>query len=630
MKMKLKYFSLIMGVVMLLGACTTNMYVKEAKRLYDGGEFGKADAYYAKAEAKIPDATKMRARCKFKMRDIQGSVLLYQSADKATFEAEDWKNFISSLNQIGRGSEIQAYLVQSVIQNDSLLASLAKTHPEVTTAKSADMAWNSNGYAFCPVVIEERTYFVGNDRNVKHYQDVYGGDISSYLDIRSVEKDLSDKNPLPLNKINSGQHDGPIAVHPDHNKVVITRNAPFSKKPGGGRPQLYEVQKIRGRWRKAKRMNICKESGSFMHPAFNEDGSVLYYSSNKAEGNGFDIYFSTRDSIGNWSDPQVVPDINTSGDEVFPSFVDGILYFSSDSRAGMGGMDIYGYDLKTRKIFWPAAPVNSRRDDFNLVKAGFSNSLWYVSSNRLSADGRDNVIKLEFLPGTFSKVHFFEKGKPEVKLSFRKSNVKSSVNGKDDRGRNYDLDINGNIYLNLDSTLSFAVDSFEVAQIKEYKKLPLPFMVGSMDIELTRNVFPEEGELANGKNKPVRNIIVKDNGTVENTKDDKYMNIRLVDDEYMVVAGAFRRSNKIDAFIKELKDAGYSQAKKGGVYNGLNYVIYGSAKNRQDAMTLLIDARKHNPEAWIKRQTVGMEKDQKDAVNNGSRLKADRSHLCFL
>jgi hypothetical protein len=282
----------------------------------------------------------------------------------------------------------------------------------------------------------------------------------------------------------------------------------------------------------------------------------------------------------------------------------------------MGGMDIYGYDLKTRKIFWPAAPVNSRRDDFNLVKAGFSNSLWYVSSNRLSADGRDNVIKLEFLPGTFSKVHFFEKGKPEVKLSFRKSNVKSSVNGKDDRGRNYDLDINGNIYLNLDSTLSFAVDSFEVAQIKEYKKLPLPFMVGSMDIELTRNVFPEEGELANGKNKPVRNIIVKDNGTVENTKDDKYMNIRLVDDEYMVVAGAFRRSNKIDAFIKELKDAGYSQAKKGGVYNGLNYVIYGSTKNRQDAMTLLIDARKHNPEAWIKRQTVGMEKDQKDAVTD--------------
>jgi hypothetical protein len=52
------------------------------------------------------------------------------------------------------------------------------------------------------------------------------------------------------------------------------------------------------------------------------------------------------------------------------------------------------------------------------------------------------------------------------------------------------------------------------------------------------------------------------------------------------------------------------------VYNGLNYVIYGSAKNRQDAMTLLIDARKHNPEAWIKRQTVGMEKDQKDAVTD--------------
>jgi len=46
------------------------------------------------------------------------------------------------------------------------------------------------------------------------------------------------------------------------------------------------------------------------------------------------------------------------------------------------------------------------------------------------------------------------------------------------------------------------------------------------------------------------------------------------------------------------------------VHNGLTYVVYGSAKNRQDAMTLLIDARKHNPEAWIKRQTNEMNKDR--------------------
>lgn len=625
--MKIKHFASIAWLIVVMSSCSTSLYVKEGKRLYDAGEYGRADAYYASVESVVPEASKMRARCKYKMRDIQGSILLYQAADKTTFEPEDWKNFINALNQVGRGPEIQAYLLQSGLTNDSLVVSLGKTYPEVSTAKAADMAWNSNGYAFSPVIIGDRTYYVGNDRNVKHYQDVYGGDISSYLDVRSVDYKLSDRKPLPLNKINSGQHDGPIAVHPDSTTIIITRNAPFSKKPGGGRPQLYQLKKQKGklnlkflkpRWRKAVRMNFCTDAASFMHPCFNSDGSVLYFSSNKGEGNGYDIYFATRDSSGNWSDPMVVPDINGSGDEVFPTFFDGILYFSTDARAGMGGLDIYGYDISTRKIFWPAAPVNSRRDDFGLTKMGYSNSLWYVSSNRLSADGRDNVLKLEFLPGTFSRVHFVEKGKPEVKLSFKRVNVKSFVNGKDDKGKMVDLDLSGDAYLNLDSTLTFSVDSFEVASLKEFKKLPLPFLVGNTEVELVRTLFPAVDSTLADKNgsggKPVRNIIVKDNGSVEETTDNKFMNIRLVDDEYLVVAGAFRRTNKIDAFIKELKDAGYSQAKKGGIHNGLNYVIYGSAKSRQDAMTLLIDARKHNPEAWIKRQNVEMTKDDRDVV----------------
>ncbi|MEN9334447.1 MAG: hypothetical protein RLY35_1627, partial [Bacteroidota bacterium] len=76
--------------------------------------------------------------------------------------------------------------------------------------------------------------------------------------------------------------------------------------------------------------------------------------------------------------------------------------------------------------------------------------------------------------------------------------------------------------------------------------------------------------------------------------------------------GAFRKTNKVDAFIAELQSLGYSQARRGGIHNGLSYVIYGSAKSREDAMTLLVDARKHNPDAWIKRQPLDMSKN--DAV----------------
>ena len=116
----------------------------------------------------------------------------------------------------------------------------------------------------------------------------------------------------------------------------------------------------------------------------------------------------------------------------------------------------------------PEVTVSICRVDFGLVKAGFSNSLWYISTNRLSADGKDVVMKLEFLPGTFSKVHFVDTLANAKPLSFRKVNVKTNTI-KDDRGRNYDTDRDGSTYMNIDSTLTFKLDSFEVANIKSFK-----------------------------------------------------------------------------------------------------------------------------------------------------------------
>jgi hypothetical protein len=183
--------------------------------------------------------------------------------------------------------------------------------------------------------------------------------------------------------------------------------------------------------------------------------------------------------------------------------------------------------------------------------------------------------------------------------------------------------------MNIDSTLSFKLDSFEVANIKSFKALPLPFMVGHMEVELKRNLWPNgatsdsaataiasngpggkpkgEGTEAVGPDgKPIRNIIVKDNGKIEDRQDNQYMNIRVVNDEYLVVAGVFRRTDKIEAFITELRNLGYANASRGGIHNGNTYVIYGSSKSKEDAMTLLLDARKHNPDAWIKRQAIDM------------------------
>ncbi len=108
------------SIILIYSACSTKMNVQEAKRRYDAGEYAMADRLYGLAEKDVPDATRMRARCKFEMKDIQGAILLYQSADKATFESQDWLNYCNALQQIGRGAEVPALMLQAGITNDTL------------------------------------------------------------------------------------------------------------------------------------------------------------------------------------------------------------------------------------------------------------------------------------------------------------------------------------------------------------------------------------------------------------------------------------------------------------------------------------------------------------------------------
>ena len=92
------------------------------------------------------------------------------------------------------------------------------------------------------------------------------------------------------------------------------------------------------------------KSYSVMHPAINKDGTILVFSSDKKGGPGrYDLYFSKRsDRNQRWVEPFVIPGkVNTPGNEVFPYISgDGYLYYSSDAKEGLGGLDIYRVKLE--------------------------------------------------------------------------------------------------------------------------------------------------------------------------------------------------------------------------------------------------------------------------------------------
>ena len=100
------------------------------------------------------------------------------------------------------------------------------------------------------------------------------------------------------------------------------------------------------------------------------------------------------------------PEINTPGNEMFPTFrKNGELYFSSNGHPGMGGLDIFRA-VSTSDSTWTVSnlgtPVNSASDDFGMTFEG-DYTRGFFSSNRNDGRGRDHIYSFE-LPETVHKI----------------------------------------------------------------------------------------------------------------------------------------------------------------------------------------------------------------------------------
>ena len=105
-----------------------------------------------------------------------------------------------------------------------------------------------------------------------------------------------------------------------------------------------------GSWSKAEKLpdNIntpYSESSVLIHP----DGKTLYFSSNGHLGmGGYDLYMSTLQNDGSWSDPKNLGyPINTHNDEnSLLVYADGKLaVFASDRPGGLGSLDLYQFAM---------------------------------------------------------------------------------------------------------------------------------------------------------------------------------------------------------------------------------------------------------------------------------------------
>ena len=291
-----------------------------------------------------------------------------------------------------------AYRNLSVFYRDSTSYSIMKV-PFCSEVSDFSPAYYHNGLVF----VSARNQF----SMVRLF---YNWTYSNFLDLYFAYPDSV--KAIPFSKeLNSIYHEGPVTFTKNEDTIIFTRSnfyhLHFRKSDEGiNKLKLFQAtwNNILGKWDHVIPLNINSNQYSIGHPALSKDGRDLYFASDMPGGmGGTDIYVSHQviDSFGkkSWGKPvNLGPDINTSGNEMFP-YIDneGNLWFASNGLPGLGGLDVFVARRKDGKFDMPinpGYPVNTRFDDFGFITRNGGRD-GYISSDRYNAIGDDDIFRIK-------------------------------------------------------------------------------------------------------------------------------------------------------------------------------------------------------------------------------------------
>lgn len=261
-------------------------------------------------------------------------------------------------------------------------------------------------------------------------------------------------DPEPITgTINEAFNDGPAVFNSDFNIIYFSRNNMEAGKLIKNDKDVNVLKIYKGifennEWKTIGPLSFNNDNYSVAHPAVSKDGNTLYFISDMPWGFGGTDIYRVKFINGRWSTPENLgAAVNTSANEMFPFVMgDSLLFFASNGKAGLGGLDIYVASYKDDK--WVDAanlgyPINTDADDFALI-CDSKRKQGYFTSNR---NGKvDRIYSFQKLPPRLSvsgAITSYPKLEP---IAF------ASVQIKDDNGLDTTItaDGKGNFFYRLD------------------------------------------------------------------------------------------------------------------------------------------------------------------------------------
>jgi len=423
--MRIKYsFFIILTAAILLESCSIGARIKKADTRFEIGEyFAAADLYKGIYSNLTTKEKSLKGKIAFRQAECyrltnQGRAeQAYLNAIRNNYaDSTIYLHYAMVLHQNGKYAEAVKYY-DLFLKKDS--TNLVAKNGILACRNVADLTKVQNHY-----IVKRSIEF--NQRRTSNFSPAFMGsntDMLAFTSTRPADKKTVQKNSaitgLPNNdifvarknvagkwekpeiiegEINTINDEG-ICSFSDDGRIMYFTRSPYVADGARG-TEILMSNKAGGTWSKPQKIKVFNDSTvSVAHPAISPDGQTLYFVSDFKKGlGGKDIWKATLSNGECKYIENLGPDINTSGDEMFPTVkADGTLYFSSNGHGGLGGLDIYKATPK-KEGGWTVenlgAPVNSSSDDFGMTFEGKTEK-GYFSSNRNEIKGIDAIWSFE-------------------------------------------------------------------------------------------------------------------------------------------------------------------------------------------------------------------------------------------
>jgi hypothetical protein len=265
---------------------------------------------------------------------------------------------------------------------------------------------NSTALDFGPSYYKNKIVYVSSRSSARMIVRKYNWTIRPFWNMYVTEMEGGQmKKPKKFNRrLNGKLHDGPAGFSNDGNFMAYTTNHYHDRsKDKVVELQIHFCSFKDGKWSKPRPFYLNNEKYSVGHACLTADGNVMYFSSNMPGGfGGADIYRIRKNDQGEWAEPENLGStINTEGDEMFPFLEEknGILMFTSNGHFGIGGLDVFVCRLTGSgfgRVYNMGYPLNTQYDDYAaILNADMTKG--YVSSNRPGGVGGDDIYSFDML-----------------------------------------------------------------------------------------------------------------------------------------------------------------------------------------------------------------------------------------